>query len=79
MGQGFALNLLGFARRRRFRALAVFALVCGGLVMLSGCGDKYPGHVAPGVYSIPIMAVGTSQGVAQPISHTVVVTLTVTP
>jgi len=75
------LTLLGFARRRKaLRSLLM--LVSLGVFMsgLAACGsNSYPQHTAPGVYNIPVTATGTAVGATVPTTHTLNVTLTVTP
>lgn len=73
------LALTGFARRRKtLRRLLLLAVLALGATGLTACGDKWPAHTPPGTYTIPVVAAGTnSRGTA--ISHTLNITLTVTP
>ena len=55
--------------RRRKRPAALFGVLAGLLLLatsLTGCGDKYPAHVAPGSYVVQINATGTPAGATTP-------------
>ena len=69
------LGLLAFARRKRLAGLAVLLVLATGL---SGCGDKYPAHVAPGTYAVQVTATGTPAGASAPVTKTVTFNLVVT-
>jgi len=72
------LALAGFARRRKMlrRVLLLMVLVVGATA-LTACGDKWPAHTPPGTYTITVVGTGvTSKGLT---SHTLPITLTVTP
>jgi predicted small lipoprotein YifL len=56
----------------------LLAVLGVGATALTACGDKWPAHTPPGVYTIPVVGTGTTaSGTA--ISHTLNITLTVTP
>jgi len=55
--------------------VAIGALAC----MVSGCSGKYPAHTPPGTYTIPITATGTVPNSNGPTTHTLNITLIVTP
>ena len=57
---------------RRWRVIALTALLT-----LAGCSSRYPDHTPPGTYTVSITATGTSSGTT--VTHTVPLTLTVTP
>jgi sugar lactone lactonase YvrE len=82
--KGIALAMLlpvalaGFVRRRKLRGLMLAALLAVVATGLSACGDKYPQQTPVGTYTIPVIATGTTSS-GQVISHTLDVTLTVTP
>jgi hypothetical protein len=72
------LALAGFARRRKMlrRVLLLMVLVVGATA-LTACGDKWPAHTPPGTYTITVVGTAvTSKGLT---SHTLPITLTVTP
>jgi len=72
------LALAGFARRRKtLRRLLLLAVLVIGATGLTACGDKWPGHTPPGTYTIPVVGTGTYNGTT--ITHTLNITLTVTP
>ncbi len=75
------LTLLGFARRRKaLRSLLMLASLAVFLSGLTACGaNLYPQHTAPGVYNIAVTATGTAVGATVPTTHTLNITLTVTP
>ncbi len=75
------LTLLGFARRRKaLRSLLMLASLAVFVSGVTGCGaNLYPQHAAPGVYNIPVTATGTAVGATVPTTHTLNITLTVTP
>lgn len=65
-------------RRRALGRLLLLAFLTAGAGMLSSCAGHYPDGVAPGTYTIRLVATGTSSNVTVPTSHTVDITLTVT-
>ena len=75
------LTLLGFARRRKaLRSLLMLASLAIFISGLTACGSNaYPQHATPGVYNIPVTATGTAVGATTPTTHTLNITLTVTP
>jgi sugar lactone lactonase YvrE len=75
------LTLFGLGRRRKpLRSLLMTASLAILLNALTACGgNKYPNHTPPGVYSIPVTATGTAVGSSTPTTHTLNITLTVTP
>ncbi|HZL28489.1 MAG TPA: Ig-like domain repeat protein [Acidobacteriaceae bacterium] len=75
------LTLLGFTRRRKtLRSLLVLASLAVSMSGLTACGGNfYPQHAAPGVYNIPVTGTGTAVGATAPNTHTLNITLTVTP
>jgi hypothetical protein len=73
------LALAGFARRREaVRRMLLLAVLVMGATALTACGDKWPGHTPPGIYTIPVVGTGTTAN-GTVISHTLNITLTVTP
>jgi hypothetical protein len=69
------LGLAIFRRRRGSSIPMLMTLVCAaGLILMAGCGDKYPGATAPGTYNVQISATGTATGR----THTVTIPLVVT-
>jgi sugar lactone lactonase YvrE len=73
------LALAGFVRRRnKLRGLLMLVFLAVVVTGLSACGDKYPQQTPVGTYTIPVIATGTTSS-GQVISHTLDVTLTVTP
>jgi hypothetical protein len=73
------LALAGFARRRKaVRRVLLLAVLVMGATALTACGDKWPGHTPPGTYTIPVVGTGTTAN-GTVISHTLNITLTVTP
>ena len=77
------LALLGLARKRRklqkFRPFALLAILFVASFTMTACSGKQPASTPPGTYSIAITATGTTAGSAAPTTHTLNVTLTVTP
>jgi sugar lactone lactonase YvrE len=79
LGLLLPLMLAGFARRRRFvRGLLLIAALAVGATGLTACGNKWPAHTPPGTYTIPVVGTGTAS-TGQVITHTLNITLTVTP
>jgi predicted small lipoprotein YifL len=73
------LGLAGLARRRQLlRRLLLLAVLVVGATGLTACGDKWPAHTPPGTYTIPVVATGTTS-YGNALSHTLNITLTVTP
>jgi hypothetical protein len=77
-------SLLGLAwgrtsRRRLPRALLALLPLCLLALGLTACNGYYPGSTPPGTYVIPVTATGTSQGSPVTNTHTLQVTLIVTP
>ena len=72
------LALAGFARRRKMlRRVLLLIVLAVGATALMACGDKWPAHTPPGTYTITVVGTGiTSKGLT---SHTLPITLTVTP
>jgi hypothetical protein len=76
------LALAGFARRRKALRWAMLLVVLAvGATGLTACGDKWPAHTPPGVYTIPVVGTSTvlGPGSVGTITHTLNITLTVTP
>jgi len=46
---------------------------------MTACSGQYPAHTEPGTYTITVQAEGTAVGASSPTTHTVDVTLVVTP
>ena len=73
------LSLAGFARRRKIlHRVMLLAMLVAGATGLTACGDKWPAHTPPGTYTIPVVGTGTTAS-GTVISHTLNITLTVTP
>lgn len=75
------LSLAGLLGTRRRKALRNFVL-CALLALclnLSACSGKYPGHTLPGTYNIHLTATGLSQGSNQHATHTLDLSVIVTP
>jgi sugar lactone lactonase YvrE len=74
------LALLGFGRRRRglLQVLALVGLSLAAMGM-TACTGYYPAHTEPGTYTVTVTAVGTAAGAAMATTHTLDVTLVVTP
>jgi len=73
------LALGGLARRRKtLRRLLFLAVLVLGATWLTACGDKWPAHTPPGTYTIPVVGTATLPN-GTVISHTLNITLTVTP
>lgn len=62
-------------RGLRAGSLLRLFIVLAAIATMGGCSGRYPGHTAPGTYSITITAKGMATGTA----HTVTFTLMVTP
>jgi hypothetical protein len=75
------LTLLGFARpRKALRSLLMLASLAVFMSALTACGgNMYPQSTTPGTYIIPVVATGTAVGAVVPTTHTLNITLTVTP
>jgi sugar lactone lactonase YvrE len=69
-------SLLG--RRRLLRGLLLLMLLAVGATGLTACGNKWPAHTPPGTYTIPVVGTGTAPN-GTVITHTLNITLTVTP
>jgi parallel beta-helix repeat protein len=75
------LGVLAFAgrKRRRLQLLAAAILALTLTTALSGCGDKYPDHTPPGVYTVTINAIGPPATYGPNPQASAQITLTVTP
>jgi len=64
------------------RGLLLLGVLAVGATGLTACGDKWPAHTPPGTYTIPVVGTGTflrGPGIRNTITHTLNITLTVTP
>jgi hypothetical protein len=68
--------LAGRPGRRRLHKVICLAAVFGGL---TSCSSQYPASTPPGTYTIPLAATGTDSANAITMTHTLTLTLNVTP
>jgi hypothetical protein len=76
------VGLLPLVLLRRRRVMRTLVLLVGFVVVLTalnGCGGKYPEHTAAGTYTVAVIATGTNAGSSVATTHTLNVTVTVTP
>ena len=76
------VSLIALARRRRiaFRNLLSLSILVVLAASTSACGpDKFYAATPPGNYPLTITATGTSSGSSSPVTHTLNITLVLTP
>jgi len=73
------LALVGFKKRRRAWLMVMVAVCSAAVISMSACSGNLPQNVEPGVYTMTVQGQGTAAGASVATTHTMAVTLTVTP